>query len=269
MIDVEATIEKFGYDPNTLKPKSNRMVVNTCPVCGTSKDIHKFTTAREGWNGLCSTCSPKTERRRRIRSDAMLGNKIANTHGERNYFYGKHFIGADNPNWKGGITSESELIRSSQEYRDWRISVFDRDDYTCQECNDSTGGNLNAHHILPRRDYPDMVLDINNGITLCEKCHTKTYRKEHQFVDKYTDIVNMRLFAQECAFINRVNCWDISSETISSQAYPVMDLKVQRLTPDTQDGCVMETRVPYIQMDDDIVRACMRMQEVPDKELDR
>lgn len=65
--------------------------------------------------------------------------------------------------------------RNSPEYREWRDSVFQRDDYTCQKCG-LRGGELNAHHIKPFAKYKDLRLDVSNGITLCIDCH----KGEHQ-----------------------------------------------------------------------------------------
>jgi len=81
------------------------------------------------------------------------------------------YSGQNSPQWKGGISSERNQIMSSVEYKQWRIDVYERDDYTCQACSDNKGHNLNAHHILNFSDYKDLRLDVNNGITLCENCH--------------------------------------------------------------------------------------------------
>ena len=71
------------------------------------------------------------------------------------------------------IYQENKRIRMSLEYKDWRIKVFRRDDYTCQECG-SRGVSLHADHIKPFAYYPELRLVIENGRTLCIPCHKKT-----------------------------------------------------------------------------------------------
>lgn len=83
-----------------------------------------------------------------------------------------YISGEKSPNWKGGITPDHLLMRSSKEYKNWRKEVFGRDDYTCKCCGDNTGGNLQAHHIVNFAEHEDIRLDVDNGITLCEECHS-------------------------------------------------------------------------------------------------
>lgn len=80
-------------------------------------------------------------------------------------------------NWKGGITNERHRIRESALYKKWRVQVFERDKYICQSCG-KIGGKLNAHHIKPFSVYPELRLDIDNGITLCKECHIELHKKE-------------------------------------------------------------------------------------------
>jgi len=84
---------------------------------------------------------------------------------------GRQQFGEENPNWKGGITSENHRIRTSVEYIDWRNKVLERDKFTCQCCGDNRGGNLQAHHIENFADNRDLIFDLDNGITLCNNCH--------------------------------------------------------------------------------------------------
>jgi len=97
--------------------------------------------------------------------------------------------GANNGNWKGdkAITPLVMRIRMCWKYRQWRSDVFERDNYTCQECG-QIGGKLNADHLKP---FSHIIKDnnittfeeginceelwnVNNGRTLCFDCHIKT-----------------------------------------------------------------------------------------------
>lgn len=75
--------------------------------------------------------------------------------------------------WKGGITPLNKQLRQTPEYKDWRTSVFKRDDYTCQDCK-GRGLTLQADHIKPFAYYPELRLVTENGRTLCIGCHRKT-----------------------------------------------------------------------------------------------
>ena len=90
-------------------------------------------------------------------------------------------IGVASSNWKGGISRAYKTGYESIQYKEWRQKVFERDNYTCQDCDARCGKGktiyLTAHHIKPFYKYPKLRFDVNNGITLCEICHCK--------VDKY------------------------------------------------------------------------------------
>lgn len=83
------------------------------------------------------------------------------------------FRGSDNPSWKGGATSDEQLIRSSRDMNIWRKKVFDRDDYRCFDCGQKEG-KLHAHHIYAFSKYPRLRFAVENGLTLCASCHKKT-----------------------------------------------------------------------------------------------
>lgn len=82
--------------------------------------------------------------------------------------------GENNKRYNHNLTDEHrQTTRNLPQYKDWRDSVFLRDNFTCQCCGDQTGGNLNAHHLDGYNWCKERRLDISNGITLCEKCHDK------------------------------------------------------------------------------------------------
>jgi 5-methylcytosine-specific restriction endonuclease McrA len=83
--------------------------------------------------------------------------------------------GANSHWWKGGITPENEKARKGKEFRLWRGSVFERDDYTCQRCRaknkEGERTYLHPHHLQNFAEYPGLRFAIDNGITFCKQCH--------------------------------------------------------------------------------------------------
>lgn len=65
--------------------------------------------------------------------------------------------------------------RNTEQYKQWRTAVFERDSYKCQICG-KVGGELNAHHIKPFAKYEELRFEVGNGITLCAECHRKVHR---------------------------------------------------------------------------------------------
>jgi len=107
---------------------------------------------------------------------------------------GKH-SGENNPFWKGGITPLRRRIYVSSEYKKWRKLVFERDNYTCQWCGQK-GSYLEAHHLTAFNivlqensiDTIDQAMncqalwDVDNGLTLCKKCHLRLDTIRARFV---------------------------------------------------------------------------------------
>lgn len=83
--------------------------------------------------------------------------------------------------WKGGITSENEKIRKSKAYKSWRFLIFQRDNFTCQDCGHK-GKIIEAHHIKEFALFPELRLDPDNGVTLCKECHD-----ERETINQYTN----------------------------------------------------------------------------------
>ena len=54
-----------------------------------------------------------------------------------------------------------------------RLEILQRDNFTCIWCGEH-GGKLNADHIKPFAQYPELRFAIDNGRTLCLPCHKTT-----------------------------------------------------------------------------------------------
>ncbi|HJV17920.1 MAG TPA: HNH endonuclease signature motif containing protein [Bacillales bacterium] len=85
---------------------------------------------------------------------------------------------------------ETEDITDSAEYKEWRKKVYVRDNYRCKMpgCS-SNSKQIAAHHIYPKRKFPEKKFDVSNGITLCKKCHEKTFGKESNYIDALVRVV--------------------------------------------------------------------------------
>jgi len=70
------------------------------------------------------------------------------------------------------------------DWEDRRISVLERDNYTCQSCM-VTASNSNVefhvHHIV-FRSKPEGNHDLNNLLLLCEVCHSDIESQGHQLI---------------------------------------------------------------------------------------
>lgn len=84
-----------------------------------------------------------------------------------------HSAGEKNPGYIHGNHPEHKRQRHTMEYNKWRRKVFERDNFTCQECG-HRGVKLNADHIKPFAFFPELRFELTNGRTLCEPCHRKT-----------------------------------------------------------------------------------------------
>ena len=73
--------------------------------------------------------------------------------------------------WNPELTEKDRLKRRHfPETREWRTEVFERDGYKCFVCQ-QLGYKLAAHHLDGWDKHPNQRFDVNNGITLCQKCH--------------------------------------------------------------------------------------------------
>lgn len=97
----------------------------------------------------------------------------------------------NNPRW---FKDRSKLKKSEDRRLDvavkhWRLAVYKRDNYCCKLKNEDCSKNIEAHHILPWRDFPELRYDINNGITLCTFHHPKKYAEEKRLSAYFISLI--------------------------------------------------------------------------------
>lgn len=141
----------------------------------------KMSLSHKGKNTWSKGILIPEERKKRI-SQSLKGVKKKPFSEEHRKNIGLSLRGKNNGSkshlWKGGITPVNEVIRHSREYKLWRTAVFERDNYTCVWCGSKSGKDkkveLNADHIKPFSQYPELRFAIDNGRTLCRPCHLTT-----------------------------------------------------------------------------------------------
>jgi len=165
----ECARKKYGYPRQRIK-KGKEF---SCKICGKifyrepsniKKGITKFCSFK------CFGEQMKKDWKKGIKTIPTNFKNTGRTHFKKGYDVTKHW------NWQGGITPQNTKIRNSIETSLWREAVFTRDNWVCQKCK-IKGGKLHPHHICNFADYPELRLAINNGVTLCRKCHLKFHKK--------------------------------------------------------------------------------------------
>ncbi len=60
-------------------------------------------------------------------------------------------------------------------YYAWTKKVLKRDNYLCMGCGQKA---QIVHHPKSREKYPELIIEMSNGVSLCRKCHINIHRKD-------------------------------------------------------------------------------------------
>lgn len=181
----------------------NKVIMKTCLLCkkGFATYLHRIT---DGKGKYCSArCYRQKQKENNILKECIICHKILDVTvskfktGRGKYcsqkclgiWMSKNCLRENAAHWMGGLTSLYQRIRYCSRYKQWRTTVYQRDNYTCQICG-QLGGKLHADHIYPfslivkdlEKIYTtyekivacELLWMLNNGRTLCVSCHKKT-----------------------------------------------------------------------------------------------
>ena len=78
-------------------------------------------------------------------------------------------------------------------YKEFRLKVLKRDNFTCQMCKKKGKRvRLNVHHIMKWSSAASLRYDVDNGITLCYRCHKEVTGSEGHYEHLFADIVRKK-----------------------------------------------------------------------------
>lgn len=105
-----------------------------------------------------------------MKMDSVYRKKLSEAHlGQIPWNLGKTYISE-----KARAVSDC-ISRFGFRYKEWRLKVLERDNFTCLECECNDKSRLQAHHIIEWDDNVKVRFDVDNGKTLCTTCHRKIH----------------------------------------------------------------------------------------------
>lgn len=94
---------------------------------------------------------------------------------------------------KLAVLSNGEEYRNSSASREWGKQVKNRDKWTCRIADNNCDGRLEAHHILPWSNFPELRYEVNNGITLCHFHHPRKRNDEVKLSPYFQELVLVKV----------------------------------------------------------------------------
>lgn len=166
---------KPGFKPWNFGKKSEKPAWNK-GLCGVqtawNKGLSGYKSPRKTPRNRvfkeCSVCLKKYEPQYCVRKTSKFCSVRCHGFAKR---------AENSPHWKGGTGSERHQAMGKIEYKNWRISVFKKDNYSCVSCGASSTY-LHADHIKPWKTHKELRYEVSNGQTLCIDCHYfKTFKR--------------------------------------------------------------------------------------------
>lgn len=185
--------------------KKAPLEIKTCMTCQKEFTIEKW-KLKASHKGTCCSRDCYDKRSPQIEVECICSTKFK-AHQSRISYYGRLFCNKvcyqKNGFW-GRLTNDipevsnyskfTAKLRCKANYLRWHKQCLERDNNRCISCTEEN--NLTVHHIFSIYDFvkkhglnqsaieeDPLFHDINNGKTLCRKCHLNEHRKEQNEQD--------------------------------------------------------------------------------------
>ena len=157
--------------------------IKRCNQCALNKNLPKY-----------RNCPRKLSTRRKIAVTLRGRKDFKKTRLKKKLSAHK---GKDHWNWNANLSDQQRQDnkrRGNQiKLRDFRYSVFKKDNFICQSCG-IYGGKLRVHHIQNFCWDIKNRYNVENGITLCEECHNDFH---NEYGIKNNDLLQLKNFLEE------------------------------------------------------------------------
>ena len=155
MILEDMTFEAYGYYAKDLKPKSRKFIITACELCGEFK-----TVKRHNYHTFCRSCCRKGKHHTEKTKRKMSKNHV-------------NMKGANNSNWKNGISFEPYCIKFNASFKRNNRDQFNNVCFLCGKTEEENCRALDVHHVNYNKqcgcDDTKCVC-----VPLCRSCHMKT-----------------------------------------------------------------------------------------------
>jgi hypothetical protein len=146
-------LEEMRYEPGKEKEKVIQVHCKNNKCKNSKEKGGWFTPIRDNIFG------------RAIAIETYKGNDM-------NFIYCSEFCKAECPlyNMNGDPNRSKQLPYTQEEYKIFRITVLERENYICEYCENSA---TKVHHSRPQKLEPGFALDPDFGVACCDVCHYK------------------------------------------------------------------------------------------------
>jgi hypothetical protein len=165
------------------------MDTRICKRCGIEKRLKSFKKHKNFPDRLptCRKCYDtnqldeikRTQDQIESQRQKMIGKKYPLEHRIIMSNAQKRVVEEGRHNFKNRKTPHKEQDRHRLEYKIWKEKLLEIYEKKCGKCKSEK--RLHGHHIKCFYEFPELRYDIDNGILLCQSCHSKLHRKEKGF----------------------------------------------------------------------------------------
>ncbi|MCK4260028.1 MAG: HNH endonuclease [Halanaerobiales bacterium] len=190
---------KLGKSGNTLG--KHWKIKNTLKMKGRTPWNKGISMSEESKQKMIAKRKGQPSSRKGIILSDELRQKLSDAHkGQVAWNKGKEcpqISGENHWNWQGGKTTGTRKRVSTLKWKQLRVKIYKRDNWTCRFCFKHCYNDIQCHHIEPGNNEMDKL------VTLCKSCHFKEHHKlRRQYLADITTKFNTLLSQLETHGIN-------------------------------------------------------------------